>query len=88
MREKNKSTFKCLVSVGGCRLWLIVMYTCCDGSSHQTGPVTHHVLCPGPTTSVSAGRLHLIQRVLLCNGHLCSRSGKSQEVNSLVSSHQ
>lgn len=89
MKKKNKSPFKCLISVGGCKHLLKVTHTCCGGSSRETGPMTHCVLGPGPSMSVSTARLHLIWRVLLQGGCLCSRSGKGQEVNSrLLSAHQ
>jgi len=90
MKEKNKSTFKCLVSVGRCRHWLIFMHTCCGCSSHETGPdppwalpqSSHVCLC-------SQARLHLIRRVLLHGGCLCTRTGKGQEVSRLsLSSRQ
>lgn len=73
MKQKNKSPFKCLVSVGGCRYQLTVMHMCCGGN-HEPGPVTHHVLCPDPPMSVSAVGIYLIWRVLLCGGGLFSES--------------
>lgn len=83
MKVETRNTFKCLVTLGGCRLWLMVTHTCCGDSSHQTGAVTHHGLCPSPSTFVSAARLQLIWRMLIHDRCFCSRSGKEQEVKSL-----
>lgn len=83
MKVENKNTFKYLVALGSCRLWLMVTHTYCDGSSHQTGAVTHHGLSPSPSTFVSAARLQLIWRMLLLHRCFCYRRGNEQEVKSL-----